>query len=187
MITKSATAAMLAILFTSPAYPADIKGLGESAGEAAGQAQEKTQGLTSRAQSILERSSGQWKVAGDTANLVEELSSQLGVSSEQAAGGTAALFSMAQSQLSGEQFGGITDKVSGLSGLLGSGESGGGMAASLLKNVNSLEGAQNAFSALGMSPDMVGRFAPVVLQFLGGQGVGAGALDTLKKLWTPAA
>lgn len=175
---KIAAATTLLALCANPAQAFDLKGLKDSASKAVSGTSGKTDGATAN---------GQFQVAGDTANLVNDLTNQLGVSKTQAAGGTAALLSMAQSNLSGDQFSGITDKVSGLTGLLGSGDSSsGGLASSLLGNVQSLKGAQSAFSALGMSPDMIGQFAPVILKFLGGEGVGANLLGSLQNLWAPA-
>jgi hypothetical protein len=186
--TKAAVVAALLTLFTHPAQAFDIKGLTDSASKAVSEASEKADGASSQAQSSIDQASGQFQVAGDTATLVSNLTSQLGVSKTQAAGGTAALLSMAQSNLDGGQFSGITDKVSGLTGLLGGGESGSsGLASSLLGNVQSLQGVQSAFSALGMSPDMIGQFAPVILKFLGGQGVAGNLLGSLQGLWAPAA
>ena len=53
----------------------------------------------------------------------------------------------------------------------------------MLGNVSSMKGVNQVFSALGMSPDMVGQFAPKMLDFLGGEGVGGSVLNTLKSLW----
>lgn len=40
------------------------------------------------------------------------------------------------------------------------------------------------FSNLGMDSGMVSQFAPVLLQFIGNQGVGQPLLGTLTSLWT---
>lgn len=140
-------------------YGFDLKGVSESATKAASES-----GLMS----------------GETQKLVESLTSGLGVKPEQAVGGSAALLSMAKSQLSADQFKGITDKVPGLSGLLGSG---GGLAAGALSQISSMEGVSSAFSSLGLSPDLITQFAPIILQFLGGQGVASGVLSSLQGLW----
>ncbi len=57
------------------------------------------------------------------------------------------------------------------------------MASSMLGNISSLQGVSKAFSALGLSPDMISQFAPKILGFLGGEGVGSTALNSLKGLW----
>jgi len=186
---KTLTAAALLATFAHPAQAFDLKGAMDSANKAVDEAQKKTDDAASQSQSAVNKASGDWQVAGDTATLVNDLSSQLGVSEQQAAGGSAALFSMAQSQLSGEQFSGVTNQVSGLGALLGGGEngsSGGGLMNSALNNVNSLSGVQSAFSALGLSPEMISQFTPIITQFLGNQGVTGSLIGTLQKLWTPA-
>ncbi len=67
----------------------------------------------------------------------------------------------------GGQSGG--SKTSGLDGLLGN-----------VKNTNDLN---TAFSALGMDSGMVGQFAPVILQYLGGQGANSSVLGKLAQAW----
>ena len=122
-------------------------------------------------------------VTGDAEKLVNTLTSGLGVNAEQAAGGSAALLSMAKNQLSAEQFKGVTDSVPGLSALLGGD---GGLAASALSQVSSMEGVSNAFKSLGLSPDMITQFAPMILKFLGEQGVGSDLVTQLQGLWGAA-
>lgn len=138
---------------------------------------------------LKESAIGGFPVAGDTADLVSSLTNQLGITPKQAAGGTAALFSQAQSELPSGQFGGITDKVSGLTALLGGGEDNAksGLAGSLMKaGAGSLGGVTSAFEGLGMSADMIGKFVPVVSKFLGGQGVAGTAINALKGVWGAA-
>lgn len=53
----------------------------------------------------------------------------------------------------------------------------------LLGNVNSMQDVNQAFSALGMNPSMVGQFAPILLQLLGSQGLGGPLLQSLASLW----
>lgn len=60
-------------------------------------------------------------------------------------------------------------KTSGLDGLLGN-----------VKNTNDLN---TAFSALGMDSGMIGQFAPVILQYLGGQGANSSLLGKLGQAW----
>mgnify|MGYP006201156069 CR=1 FL=1 len=60
-------------------------------------------------------------------------------------------------------------KTSGLDGLLGN-----------VKNTNDLN---TAFSALGMDSGMVGQFAPILLQYLGNQGVAGNLLTSLGSIW----
>lgn len=186
-LVKCTLAAALAVAVISPAQALNLKSFTESANKAVDQAQQKASEVTSQSQSSLDQTSGSLAVAGDTASLVQNLSSQLGVSTQQAAGGTAALFALAQSKLPTSQFSGITDKVSGLSSLLGSGSSGGGLASSLLGNISSLGGVEKAFSSLGMSSGLISQFTPIITQFLGTQGVTGSVIGALQNLWTPTA
>ncbi|MNP25910.1 hypothetical protein D3C76_1187370 [compost metagenome] len=69
-----------------------------------------------------------------------------------------------------------------LAGLLGSS----GKAAGLdnaLGNVKDTNDLNNAFSALGMDSGMIGLFTPVLLQYLGQQGVGGTLLSSLGNIW----
>ncbi len=81
------------------------------------------------------------------------------------------------------------DKLSGgsgnlaaLSGLLGSSGKSAGLE-NALGNVKTTSDLNNAFSALGMDSGMVGQFAPVILQYLGGQGANTSVLGKLAGIW----
>ncbi|HEY3586637.1 MAG TPA: DUF2780 domain-containing protein [Myxococcaceae bacterium] len=96
--------------------------------------------------------------SGITSNpLVSALTSGLGVSPEQAVGGTGAMMGLAQNKLSPDQLGSITSAVPGLGDITKA-------AGPLLGStpLGSLTDVQGAFSKLGMSQDMVGKFAPVI-------------------------
>ncbi|MGE8147011.1 DUF2780 domain-containing protein [Pseudomonas frederiksbergensis] len=131
----------------------------------------------------------------ETAGLLSALTSQLNVKPEQAVGGTAAMLGLAKNQLSSTDYSQLAksvpglDKLSGgggqlgaLSGLLGSSGKSAGLENALgnVKNTNDLN---TAFSALGMDSGMVGQFAPVILEYLGGQGVGGPLLESLGGIW----
>lgn len=196
---KGTLVAALVAAFINPAQAFDLNSFSNTAKKAVDQAQTDANNAASKAQSGIDNAanqsqaavngaSGNWTVAGDTASLVNNLSGKLGVSNQQAAGGTAALFALAQSKMPNSEFSGITSKVSGLSGLLGgnSGSNGSGLTSSVLSGVSSLGGVKTAFSSLGMNPGMIGAFTPIITQFLGTQGVSATVVDALKGLWTPA-
>ena len=187
---KTLSAAALLALFAHPAQAFDLKGAMDSANKAVDQAQQKANDATTDSQAAVNKATGDWQVAGDTATMVNDLSSQLGISKQQAAGGSAAMFAMAQSQLSGDQFSGVTSKVSGLNALLGGAEGEskgkGGLMKAALGNVNTMAGVQSSFSALGLSPEMIGQFAPIITQFLGNQGVAGAVIGSLQEIWTPA-
>ncbi|MHC8403060.1 DUF2780 domain-containing protein [Pseudomonas sp. MDT1-17] len=128
-----------------------------------------------------------------TAGLLSALS-QLNVTPQQAVGGAGAMLGLAKNQLSSTDYSALArsvpgiDKLSGgvelgaLSALLGSS----GQAAGLdnaLGNVKNASDLNNAFSALGMDSGMIGQFAPVLLQYLGQQGVGGSLLENLGGIW----
>ncbi|AEX20781.1 MULTISPECIES: DUF2780 domain-containing protein [Vibrio] len=112
----------------------------------------------------------------ESSPLTELLTSQLPVSTEQAAGGSSALLALAQSQLSGENSSELESLIPGLSSLSG--------AQSLLGNVESLSAVQSAFDTLGLDASMISQFAPVILQYLSEQGASTGLLDSLTGLWS---
>ncbi|WP_243975842.1 DUF2780 domain-containing protein [Vibrio natriegens] len=133
--------------------------------------------------SVVEKSneSGLMDMVGKSLNtesspLTELLTSQLPVSTEQAAGGSSALLALAQSQLSGENSSELESLIPGLSSLSG--------AQSLLGNVESLSTVQSAFDTLGLDASMISQFAPVILQYLNEQGASTGLLDSLTGLWS---
>ncbi|EGR0692645.1 DUF2780 domain-containing protein [Vibrio parahaemolyticus] len=112
----------------------------------------------------------------ESSPLTELLTSQLPVSTEQAAGGSSALIALAQSQLSKQNSTELQSLLPGLSNLKG--------AQSLLGNIESLSAVQNAFNALGLDPSMISQFAPVILGYLNEQGASEGLLKSLSGLWT---
>ena len=137
--------------------------------------------------------------AADAGGLVNALTSQLGVTKPQAEGGAGALFNLAKQRMAPDQFGQVQSQIPGIDGLmeasssasqksesnsgglggiatgaLGSG-SGGGAAGGL----GTLAPLAGSFSSLGMSPDMAGKFLPVVMEYLNSSG-GGGAAGLLK-------
>ncbi|WP_028238458.1 DUF2780 domain-containing protein [Stutzerimonas azotifigens] len=133
-------------------------------------------------------------------NLVRTLD-DLGVTPQQALGGTGALLNVARNQLPASQYDALLGEVPGLKRFAGSdalgqlaglggllGQSGGGASVNgatrtALDNVQTLPQAQQAFSMLGMDPGLIGQFAPLLLQYLGGQGVGGSLLQSLGSIW----
>jgi hypothetical protein len=130
----------------------------------------------------------------ETAGLLQAVTG-LGVTPQQAVGGTSAMLGLAKNQLSSTDYSQLAkevpgiDKLSGgsgnlaaLSGLLGqSGKSAG--LENALGNVKDTNDLNNAFGALGMDSGMVGQFAPVLLKYLGDQGVGGPLLQSLRSIW----
>ena len=116
--------------------------------------------------------------------LVSVLTQQLGVTEPQATGGAGAIFGLAQSKLSPDNFSQVARVVPGMEGLLHAAPTGGAtgsLAGAATSAVSSLMGKSGEslgglaslagpFAQLGMSPDMIGKFVPVVLDYVGGKG-----------------
>ncbi|MGX1084002.1 DUF2780 domain-containing protein [Pseudomonas sp. AP3_22 TE3818] len=128
-----------------------------------------------------------------TADLLSTLS-ELDITPEQAIGGAGAMLGLAKNQLSSTDYAQLAKSVPGIDMLSGGGELGAlagllgssGKAAGLdnaLGNVKDTNDLNNAFSALGMDSGMIGQFAPVLLQYLGQQGVGGTLLSSLGSIW----
>jgi Protein of unknown function VcgC/VcgE (DUF2780) len=113
--------------------------------------------------------------SGITSNpLIGALTSGLGVSPEQAVGGTGAMMGYAQNKLSPDQFSAIGSAVPGLGDITkAAGPLLGGSA------LNSLGDVGGAFSKLGLSPDMVSKFAPII-----GEAISKGAGPQIGSLFT---
>ncbi|MCU7883388.1 MAG: DUF2780 domain-containing protein [Candidatus Thiodiazotropha sp. (ex Lucinoma annulata)] len=113
--------------------------------------------------------------AVSASGLLDALTSQLGVTSEQAAGGAGSLFNLAKSSLAPSDFSQIASVVPGIDSMMSAAPvadkaSGGvGAVASMLGGEGSLGNLANlasSFSELGLSSDMIGKFTPVVLEYL---------------------
>lgn len=127
---------------------------------------------------------------------------ELGVTPAQAVGGSGALLQLAKQQLPSTDYAQLAksvpgiDKLTGdngldqlgqlgaLTGLLGKSDASvSSQTASAVDNVRSLPDVKQAFSALGMDAGLVGQFAPILLQYLGNQGVGGPLLQSLGSIW----
>lgn len=112
--------------------------------------------------------------------LVGQLTKQLSITPKQATGGAGALFGFAKSRLSAANFSKVAAAVPGMSGLLKAapstssstdGLSGlSGLAGSLPGEANGLASVAASFQKLDLSPDMVGKFVPVLTQFVQARG-----------------
>jgi len=132
---------------------------------------------------------------GGTMDLITTLVDTLGITKDQAKGGSGALFQNAKDNLSTDDFQKVSDAVpdmaeyltaapsgktkSGLGGTLGSSLSslGGGAA-----KAGSMLDLSSAFSKLGMDSGTLGKFIPVVLDFVQSKG-GESVVGLLKGLW----
>ena len=126
--------------------------------------------------------------AGDM-GLVDLLSSQLGVTKDQAQGGAGSIFQLAKQNLSDEDFFSIAKAVPGIDQMLGaapkmeesSGTLGGmsSMMGSSSNKLGGMAGLTNAFEKLGLTGDMVGKFTPIILDYVKNKG-GEHAMNLLK-------
>ena len=120
-------------------------------------------------------------LAQDT-SLVDQLVEQTGVSVTQAQGGAGAIFSLAKDRLNAKQFSQVAKAVPdmdtllqaapkksrGLSGMLGGASSlFGGTSGN---TVTGLAGLAGAFSQLGLTPDKISQFVPIVTGFIRNNG-----------------
>ncbi|EKF76001.1 hypothetical protein A11A3_00865 [Alcanivorax hongdengensis A-11-3] len=170
----------LLAMLSGPALAFDLKSMTDSANKAVDDASKQATGA-------MDSASDKMSLTPETQGMVDSLTSQLGVTPKQAAGGAGAMLALAQNQLSSDQFSAITSKVPGLGALLGGGDGSSSLTSSMLSKVTSLSGVKSAFSALGLSPEMVSQFAGPMLNYLGSQGVGGTVLNSLKGLWGVAA
>ena len=111
-------------------------------------------------------------------SLVSLLVQQLGITETQAQGGAGALFNMAKEKLSPQEFGQVADTVpemdtllqsapkksEGLGGMLGKGSSMFG--GDSKQNLEGGTGLASSFSQLGLSPETMNQFVPVILTML---------------------
>lgn len=129
----------------------------------------------------------------ETADLLGALT-ELNITPQQAVGGAGAMLGLAKNQLSSTDYSELAKSVPGIDMLSGGGELGAlagllgstGKAAGLdnaLGNVKNTNDLNNAFTTLGMDSGMIGLFAPVILQYLGQQGVTGSLLQSLGGIW----
>ncbi|HHJ1298794.1 DUF2780 domain-containing protein [Pseudomonas sp. 17391] len=147
-----------------------------------------------------QKQQGQVQAPEAQANLLNTLGSELNITPEQAVGGAGAMLGLARNNLSADDYGQLTKAVPGLDLLSGANALGGlsGLGEMLGKNSESHSALSNAlgnnvenrgdldsaFKALGMDTGMIGQFAPLILQYLGQQGIAGSLLQNLGSLWT---
>jgi hypothetical protein len=108
--------------------------------------------------------------------LVSELTKGLSVTPQQATGGAGTLFRLAKSRLSATDFDKVAAVVPGMGSFLkaapstGGGSGLSGLTGSLPGKVGGLASAATGFQKLGLSPDMVQKFVPVLTNFLQAKG-----------------
>jgi hypothetical protein len=108
--------------------------------------------------------------------LVSQLTKGLSVTPTQARGGAGALFALAKTRLTADEFTKVSSAVPGMSSLLKAAPAVGGSS-----ELSSLEGTlpggmgrlaevAEAFHKLGMSPEMAGKFVPVITKYVKARG-----------------
>jgi len=111
-----------------------------------------------------------------SSELVGQLTKQLSITRPQARGGAGALFALAKTRLSADEFSKVSSAVPGMSRLLkaapapveNSGLS--GLENSLPGNMGRTMEVAGAFHKLGLSPEMAGKFLPVMTKFVESKG-----------------
>lgn len=114
-------------------------------------------------------------------DLIQTLTSSLGVDTAQAEGGVGLIAKMAQDKLGGD-FSQISDKFPEIMGMIGKAPAAegatagiGGMVGSALSamgagNLGNLASLASGFKSLGLDAGMVTQFAPVVMSYFGDNG-----------------
>ncbi len=100
--------------------------------------------------------------------LTEALVGQLGVSQQQALGGAGTIFQVAKSNMTQEAFGSLSQSVPGMSDMLAAAPQigGVGMLGGAGGTIGTMQTLYSSFRQLNLSPDMVNRFIPVVVDYL---------------------
>jgi Protein of unknown function VcgC/VcgE (DUF2780) len=130
--------------------------------------------------------------ATQPAGLVNILVQRLGVTPQQATGGAGSIFSMAKQSMSSANFSQVSKAVPGMAQYLaaapslGAPTSGGGLmgaAASALGGgggaLGNMAALAGSFQNLGLDSGMMGKFIPVILQYVQNQG-GSSAMSLLQ-------
>jgi hypothetical protein len=107
--------------------------------------------------------------------LIDKLTSSLGVNGAQAEGGAAVLFKAAKEKLGGGEFDKLLGGVPGLGDLMRKAPSGGGgglggllggLASAVGGNASLIANVVQGFGKLGLTTDHAKKFVPVILDFL---------------------
>lgn len=114
--------------------------------------------------------------AGSSSELIGQLTKQLSITRPQARGGAGALFALAKSRLSSDEFGKVSAAVPGMNGLLKAAPAPShpselsSLKSSLPGNMGRTVEVAGAFHKLGLSPEMAGKFLPVMTKFVESKG-----------------
>jgi hypothetical protein len=116
------------------------------------------------------------KSASASPELVGQLTKQLSITPAQATGGAGTLFSLAKHKLSPADFSKVAEVVPGMGSFLKAAPAAdktselSSLTTSLGGEMGNLASTASAFQKLGLSPDMVGKFVPILTSFVQGKG-----------------
>lgn len=127
--------------------------------------------------------------AADVSKLIGTLTEQLGVTENQAKGGSGAIFDYAKQNLNMEDFSKVTDALPGVDSLIDSAPESSGLAGKMGSSLSSLGGKSSSlgglgkltdsFAKLGLKQDMINQFVPIILDFAKSEG-GESVMNILK-------
>lgn len=106
-------------------------------------------------------------------DLVQMLTSQLGISGEQATSGAGAIFEYAKDNLSADDFSTIAKGIPGMDQMLEmapepeNSSALGGVLGNADSSLGGLAGLASSFESLGLDADMVNKFMPIVSDYVG--------------------
>src|SRR5579864_843225 len=108
-------------------------------------------------------------------DLVGRLTNELSITPAQASGGSGALFGLAKTRLTAAEFGKVAAAVPGMDGLLkaapaSSGFGGFSGLSDSFGNLSGLASVAGSFQKLGLSPDMISKFVPVLVNYVQSRG-----------------
>jgi hypothetical protein len=114
-------------------------------------------------------------VQAQNPQLVGQLTKELSISRTQASGGAGALFGLAKSRMSADDFSKVAAAVPGMNGFLKAAPSPShsglsGLAGSLPGEAGGLASVAGSFHKLGLSPGMAEKFVPVMTKFVEAKG-----------------
>ena len=120
--------------------------------------------------------------------LVDILVHRLGVSPQQALGGAGAIFQLAQGKMNPQAFTSMSQSIPGMSTMLGAAPAASGAGLTSMvggsgSSVGSAAALASSFQQLNLSPDMVGKFIPVVTNYVR-QSSGKASADMLQSVLT---
>ena len=113
------------------------------------------------------------EVLADTGKLIGSLTDLLGVSKDQAEGGAGAIFREAKSNMSTGDYAQLLDAIPGIESLIRAAPQVSGLAGKATSlfggssgSIQGLSALTDSFAKLGLSPDMINKYADIVLDFV---------------------